>query len=108
MAADSSPSRSHTCLRPPQCPLRTLQFIGPPFLFHDELRVAQTGPKSRRHRRPELLAPLEAGVILTWVHWITPKDGRDGRWLGELQWSKANLPRSGSHGTVANFRVRYI
>src|SRR6266436_6030625 len=76
MAADSSPSRSHTCLRPPQCPLRTLQFICPPFsFFHDELRVAETDPKSRRHRRPELLAPLEAGVILTWVHWITPKDG---------------------------------
>src|SRR5947199_3593092 len=61
MAADSSPSRSHTCLRPPQCPLITLQFIGPPFsFFHDELRVAETGPKSRRHSRPELLAPLEA------------------------------------------------
>src|SRR6266446_5427810 len=76
MAADSSPSRSHTCLRPPQRPFRTLQFICPPFsFFHDELRVAETDPKSRRHRRPELLAPLEAGVILTWVHWITPKDG---------------------------------
>src|SRR5437899_3732544 len=73
MAADSSPSRSHTCLRPPQRPLRTLQFICPPFsFFHDELRVAETDPKSRRHRRPELLAPLEAGVILTWVRWIWP------------------------------------
>src|SRR5436309_9025679 len=52
MAADSSPSSSHPCLRPPECPLRTLHFICPPFsFFRDELRVAETGPKSRRHRR---------------------------------------------------------
>src|SRR5207244_12313656 len=55
MAADSSPSRSHTCLRPPQCPLRTLQFIGPPFSFLS-LRTKSSS------NRPKVKAPSSPGT----------------------------------------------
>src|SRR2546427_9241554 len=76
MAADSSPSRSHTRLRTPQCPLRTLQFIGPPFSFLSRrTKSSSNGPKVKAPSSPGTAGPTRGRVILTWVHWITPKDG---------------------------------
>src|SRR5437660_11633827 len=88
MAADSSPSRSHTRLRPPQCPLRTLQFIGSPFSFLSR----RTTSSSNGHK---VKAPSSPGTA-------SPTRGRVHFDMGSLDYSK----RRG--GMAAGWTLKHV
>src|SRR2546430_12407140 len=76
---------------PPQCPLRTLQFIGPPLSFRTRrTKSSSNGPKVKAPSSPGSAGPTRGRGHFD-MGSLDYSKGRDGRWLGELQWSKANL-----------------